>query len=193
MKNTKLHRIALDILRRAGCEKTAYTTKDIKNFYDGNENTVADEITDFLNEERNADLKKRATGIAATEIVHELIAIGDAEEAKKPKMKWVATWDTPNFSDGIECRTLNEAKGHVLSCLEGWAIDTQRELCDKVQSGEMTREEAVDEWNYMICNYSAWVYRAGCDCDEVYWEPSKKELKEVFWQEVTEWVMPEDK
>ena len=108
--------------------------------------------------------------------------------------KWLASWETDSFSDGVECDTLKEAKYHCLDCLEGWMVDEVSNLCDAVREGKKTRAEAVELWNYMISSCEVWVWRrdrAGEKWQE-YWTPSAKELEDIGWKELEEWTMPED-
>ena len=186
MKNTMAHRDALMLLKREGCERTAYS------LYGEDEiPRIVDDLKKYMGRKKQDGLVLRAP---LEDIARELVKIGKAAEAKKPKLKWLAQWETDNCSDGIECRTLGEAKGNTLSCLEGWVVDTTMELCDDVRSGRKTRQEALDDWNYMYWNYSACVMKRNTETGEFedYWFPSDKECEEIGMRELSEWIIPED-
>lgn len=186
MKNTKAHRQALEIMRKSGCDKDAY--EDCESI-----RKIIKDIRMFLNEKWNEKLKQKYIDADLKAIADEILAISKAEGAKRrksAKKRYMSCWETDDSCDGSYYSSLEDAAGTALSTLENWAVDEHLELQRKIDCGEITEQEAVDDWNYMIYSCMTWVMIFDKDKNDYvdYWYPSQKECEEHLWKTMDKWT-----
>ena len=95
------------------------------------------------------------------------------------KRPYMVCWDNDSACDGFDVDSLGEAISDAEDTLSTW-------ICDEVSGwkdiNNPTQEE-INNYDYMIYNYSVWVDQYNPDTDEyeTIWEPDEVTEKAVGW------------
>lgn len=96
---------------------------------------------------------------------------------------FVMVWDNDSCVDGIDFDSFEAAKGDALDTLIFWMTE-QRRLWGDVFA---PTEDELDDYNYMIENYSVHIDRYNPNTDEYdeFWYPSYEDEEDIGWKTLT--------
>ena len=115
------------------------------------------------------------------DVANAIISISRVRPIKRSPYHMV--WDTDNYTDGVDCDSLEQAKADAIDTLADWMAQARMEWKDVFSP----TEEELDDYNYMICNFCVWVSKYDPHKDEYdeYWAPSYEDEEDIGWRELT--------
>lgn len=140
--NTNINQYAMKILSDAGCDIYTYGGEFSKHILDDLKTAFPDGME-----------------YPYVDVANAILAVSRPQPIERKPFRVI--WNTVNDTDGIDCDSLEEAKGLATDILIGWMIE---ELNGKTSA--TLSEEERDSWNYMIYNCYTEIYKYDPDTDE---------------------------
>lgn len=112
------------------------------------------------------------------DVANAIISISKVRPIKRAT--WHVIWNAEDCTDGFDCPSLGAAKCAAEDTMFNWLCDARDEWADMFNP----TDEELDDFNYMIYNCDAGVYKYNPDTDEYeeYWFP---DCEKLGWKELT--------